>query len=65
MTGTPDGRTLFVNIQHPGSSTAAWGAPTAGNPRAVSDWPDRERAGRPRSATIAVRRLDGGVIGAA
>ncbi|GGS02760.1 Tat pathway signal protein [Streptomyces nojiriensis] len=65
VTATPDGRTLFVNIQHPGSSTAAWGAPTAENPRAVSDWPDRDPAGRPRSATIAVRRLDGGVIGAA
>ncbi|MGW1225741.1 PhoX family protein [Streptomyces sp. NPDC002530] len=64
VSSTPDGRTLFVNIQHPGSATAAWGAPTAANPAAVSDWPDRACHGRPRSATIAVRREDGGVIGA-
>jgi secreted PhoX family phosphatase len=57
---TPDGRTMFVNIQHPGS-----GAPRDGsNPRQFSNWPDFNPAGRPRSATLAIRRLDGGVIGA-
>ncbi|MGX2993200.1 PhoX family protein [Streptomyces sp. JNUCC 64] len=60
---TPDLRTMFVNIQHPGARTAVWGGPTAEDPRAVSDWPDRDPAGRPRSATIVVRRADGGVIG--
>jgi secreted PhoX family phosphatase len=46
-----DGRTVFVNIQHPGENAAY------GSPAAESDWPDR--AGRPRSATLAIRRADG------
>ncbi|MFJ9865569.1 PhoX family protein [Streptomyces sp. NPDC101165] len=63
VTATPDRRTLFVTVQHPGSRTAAWGAPTPDDPCAVSDWPDRDPQGRPRSATVVVRRVDGGVIG--
>ncbi|QKV68166.1 PhoX family phosphatase [Streptomyces harbinensis] len=61
---TPDQRTMFVNVQHPGEATPAWGEPTPENPRAVSNWPDFDPEGRPRSATIAIRRTDGGVIGA-
>ncbi|MFP3990952.1 PhoX family phosphatase [Streptomyces sp. E11-3] len=61
---TPDQRTMFVNIQHPGESTAAWGSPTPENPRAVSNWPDFDPEGRPRSATVVIRRTDGGKIGA-
>ena len=53
-TPADDGRTLFVNIQHPGEN-----APF-GNPSAQSNWPDF--AGRPRSATIAIRRTDGGPV---
>lgn len=60
---TPDQRTMFVNVQHPGESTTAWGAPTAANPRAVSNWPDFDPAGRPRSATVVIRKDDGGKIG--
>ncbi|WP_431991028.1 PhoX family protein [Streptomyces albogriseolus] len=56
VTAAPDGRTLFVNIQHPGERTARWGTPDAADPRAVSNWPDREPHGRPRSATVAVHR---------
>ncbi|MEW2067471.1 alkaline phosphatase PhoX [Streptomyces sp. NPDC007346] len=56
VTGTPDGQTLFVNIQHPGERTARWGAPDAKSPRAVSNWPDHTPTGRPRSATVAVHR---------
>ena len=57
---TPDGRTMFINVQHPGS-----GAPRNGsNPRRFSNWPDFHPAGRPRSSTVVVRRVDGGVIGA-
>ncbi|MDT0306759.1 PhoX family phosphatase [Streptomyces sp. DSM 44917] len=61
---TPDQRTLFVNVQHPGEATRAWGEPTPADPRAVSNWPDFDPEGRPRSATVAIRRTDGGVIGA-
>jgi uncharacterized protein len=60
---TPDQRTLFVNVQHPGETTAFWGTPTPANPRAVSNWPDFDPAGRPRPATVVVRKADGGVIG--
>lgn len=60
---TPDRRTMFVNVQHPGESTAAIGAPTPENPRLVSNWPDFDPDGRPRSATVAISKLDGGVIG--
>jgi secreted PhoX family phosphatase len=58
ITATPDGRSLFVNIQHPGDS----GTPAA--PRASSNWPDFSPTGRPRSATIVISRKDGGVVGA-
>jgi len=57
-TGTPDGRTLFVNVQHPGETPGERSDPA--NPAAVSAWPD---GGRPRSATLAIRRLDGAVVG--
>lgn len=58
----PDHRTVFVNVQHPGEDTKAWGSPTPANPRAVSNWPDYDPAGRPRSAMVAIRRTDGGLI---
>lgn len=60
---TPDQRTMFINVQHPGESTTFWGSPTPENPRAVSNWPDFDPAGRPRSATVVIRKIDGGVIG--
>jgi secreted PhoX family phosphatase len=61
---TPDQTTMFVNVQHPGESTTFFGAPTPANPRAVSNWPDQDPEGRPRSATVVIRRVDGGKIGA-
>ncbi len=60
---TPDQRTMFVNVQHPGEATSAIGSPTARNPRVVSNWPDHDPAGRPRSATVVIRRTDGGKVG--
>ncbi|MFJ3218727.1 PhoX family protein [Kitasatospora sp. NPDC086801] len=62
---TPDRRTMFVNVQHPGEHTLAWGTPTQDDPRVVSNWPDHDPAGRPRSAVLVIQRTDGGVIGAA
>jgi uncharacterized protein len=55
---TPDGRTMFVNIQHPGETPRERSDPE--NPTAVSRWPD---GSRPRSATVVIRKNDGGVIG--
>lgn len=67
ITETPDGRAIFVNIQHPGERTPAIGA----NPDFAfqSTWPAESASAaygpgrRPRSATIVIRRTDGGVIG--
>jgi secreted PhoX family phosphatase len=63
ITLTPDQQTMFVNVQHPGEATTAIGAPTTANPRVVSNWPDFDPAGRPRSATVVIRKEGGGVIG--
>ena len=61
VTWTPDGRTMFINIQHPGEGANGRNDPA--NPRRWSNWPDASPIGRPRSATLAIRRDDGGVIG--
>ena len=65
ITMTPDRRTLFVNIQHPGESGSERADPD--RPEAVSSSPGNQYAGiamgRPRSATIAIRHVDGRVIG--
>jgi hypothetical protein len=58
---TPDNRTAFVNIQHPGERPGQFSDPE--HPRAVSNWPDYWPEGRPRSATVVIRRRDGGIIG--
>jgi secreted PhoX family phosphatase len=64
MAESADGRTVFVNIQHPGENT-----PAVGNAPAYtfeSQWPGNAgygRPGRPRSATIVISRTDGGRIG--
>ena len=60
-TMAPDGRTLFVNIQHPGETPSDRSDPD--NPRQFSNWPDHRPHGRPRSATVAIRKNDGGLIG--
>ncbi|MFT3719747.1 PhoX family protein [Pseudorhodoferax sp.] len=54
----PDGRTLFVNIQHPGEPPSDRSAP--GEATRYSTWPF---GGTPRSATLAIRREDGGLVG--
>ncbi len=61
-TWTPDGRSLFIDIQHPGETPADRSDPA--NPGRVSLWPDFAPGGRPRSSTVAIRRKDGGVVGA-
>ncbi|HEU4652183.1 MAG TPA: alkaline phosphatase PhoX, partial [Croceibacterium sp.] len=58
---TPDNRTAFVNIQHPGERPGDRSVPE--EPRAYSNWPDYAPNGRPRSSTVVIRKKDGGVIG--
>ena len=60
-TWTPDGRTLFVNVQHPGETPSERSDPA--QPRRFSNWPDFNPQGRPRSATLVIRKSDGGVVG--
>ena len=60
-TGTPDYRTMFINIQHPGESPSERSEPD--QVRRISNWPDFNPNGRPRSATVVIRKNDGGVIG--
>lgn len=72
ITWTPDRKTMFVNIQHPGEVGSHPRRPAdytgdnwiARNANAFSRWPDGATAQRPRSATVIVRRSDGGVVGA-
>ncbi|NJC35201.1 hypothetical protein GGR88_002715 [Sphingomonas jejuensis] len=52
---TPDGRSLFINVQHPGEN----GSPTAPS----SNWPSQTPGARPRSATVVITKDDGGVVG--
>lgn len=60
ITSTPDGKALFVNVQHPGENggpdniTSSWPASQTGAPGTPS---------RPRSATIVITRADGGLVG--
>ncbi|MFN7855547.1 MAG: PhoX family protein, partial [Acidovorax sp.] len=61
---TPDGKTIFVNIQHPGETTAM---ADVGDPaKYTSQWPSNAGYGagkRPRSATVVITKNDGGVNG--
>jgi hypothetical protein len=58
---TPDGRTMFINIQHPGETASDRSDPA--DPTKYSNWPDYKAGGRPRSATVVIRKKDGAVIG--
>ncbi len=52
ITTTPDRRTMFINLQHPGN----------GDPAATT-FPDYVDGAVPRDATIVIRRKDGGIVG--
>lgn len=58
---TPDLKTMFINIQHPGESPSERSDPK--NPKLISSWPDKQNFTRPRSATIAIWRDDGQAVG--
>ena len=54
ITQTPYGRTMFVNIQHPGERPDDSPSDPA---EPLSRWPKNEH-GRPRSATLVIERED-------
>ena len=64
---TPDGKALFVNIQHPGEAISK--ANLADPSKYLSHWPGNAGYGaggqnaRPRSATVVITKNDGGRIG--
>lgn len=61
ITMTPDQKTLFINVQHPGDDTspADFAAGTY-----ASTWPDHQPSlYPPRSATVVIWKNDGGVVG--
>jgi secreted PhoX family phosphatase len=62
VTVTPDERTMFVGIQHPGE-TADESPNDPANPKKFSSWPDGDAGGRPRSSCIVITKDDGGPIG--
>ncbi|MBT9608427.1 MAG: PhoX family phosphatase [Pseudomonadota bacterium] len=68
VTMTPDGKTMWVGIQHPGEDALS------GNPIQFSNWPQNQwaveadgvtalPAGRPRSSVVVITKDDGGIIG--
>jgi len=68
VTMTPDGKTMFVGIQHPGEDAVA------ANPTEFSNWPQGQwttaadgvtplPGGRPRSGVVVITKDDGGLIG--
>ena len=50
---SPDGKTLFLSIQHPGRPDGGW----------TECWPDFTENSPARPTIVAIRREDGGVIG--
>lgn len=64
---TPDGKALFVNIQHPGETITK--ANVSDPSKYLSHWPGNAGYGagganaRPRSTTIVITKNDGGLIG--
>lgn len=59
MAFTPDLKTMFVNIQHPGDKTKRGGEVTGHWPASQTDSSSKAL---PRSATVVITREDGGVI---
>lgn len=57
---TPDQRTMFINVQHPGATVTEQ---DFADGKLNSRWPDQDPAIYPRSATVVITKDDGGIIG--
>jgi secreted PhoX family phosphatase len=60
---TPDHRTLFVSIQHPGQVPRKQKGQRSASMYPPSGWPDYTPDMPPRPGVVAIHRQDGGVIG--
>lgn len=58
---TPDEKTMFVGIQHPGEAPSGSNDPN--DPKQYSSWPDGDDGERPRSSLVVITKDDGGEIG--
>ena len=68
---SPDGKALFINIQHPGENTST--ANIGDSSKFESSWPGNGKGAaaygaggataRPRSATVMITKNDGGIVG--
>lgn len=58
---TPDERTMFVGVQHPGEAPSGANDPL--DPKKYSSWPDGPSGGRPRSSLLVITKDNGGKIG--
>ena len=62
-TFTPDGRTLFLAVQHPGAGRVSRGGAWATFSAPASRWPDFDPDRPPRCSVVAITRNDGGPVG--
>ncbi len=60
---TPDGKTLFISIQHPGDLRLADGEDATSIADAGTNWPDFKAGQPPRPSLLVISREDDGVIG--
>jgi uncharacterized protein len=70
LAASPDGKALFINIQHPGENTTAamftagsYDSNWPGNGKGVAAYGPGGATARPRSATVMITKDDGGTIG--
>jgi secreted PhoX family phosphatase len=60
---TPDQRTFFVSIQHPGQVPRKQKGKSSAYTHLLSGWPDYRPDMPPRPGVVAIYRQDGGIIG--
>ncbi len=62
ITETPDGKAIFINIQHPGENTTSANVGNNLTSSFTSHWPDGGNT-RPRSSAVVITKNDGGLVG--
>ncbi len=60
---TPDGKTMFISVQHPGELRLDDGEDATGVADAGTNWPDFKAGQPPRPSLVVISREDNGVVG--